>query len=118
MNIRKLKPIMIEKSKVPVFLSKFAPITIGAIALFPFVFSVGVMSTRQKRHETIHFQQQLETGVLGFYLIYLWDYARMRIKGVSGPEAYRQIRAEQEAHANDAYASYLSRRKRYAWLRR
>ena len=118
MNIKELKPIMIENSKVPVILSKFAPITIGAIALFPFVFSVGKMSEDTKRHETIHFQQQLETGVLGFYLIYLWDYAKSILQGVSGAQSYRAIRAEKEAHGNEHDKDYLSKRVRYAWLRR
>ena len=36
-KFKNLKPIMIENSKVPVFLSHFAPIDIWAISFGPFV---------------------------------------------------------------------------------
>ena len=58
--MKNCKPIFIENSRVPKWLSVFAPITIGAIALFPFVFSRHIMAERTKTHETIHFQQQLD----------------------------------------------------------
>lgn len=112
----KLKPIMVENSKLPIFLSKFAPIEIGAITLFPFVFSRGEMSEETKRHETIHFQQYLETFVVGFLLLYLWDYTVSILKGVKGPEAYRSIRAEIEAWDNDSKKDYLENRKRWSWI--
>ena len=114
--MRNLKPIMFENSKVPVLLSKFAPIEIGAITLFPFVFSRGEMSEETKRHETIHFQQYLETGIVGFLVLYLWDYMISLRKGVKGPEAYRSIRAEVEAWNNDKDQDYLQNRKRWAWI--
>ena len=53
--MKNLKPIFIENSKIPVWLSKFAPITIGAIALFPFVFSRHSITEKTRTHETIHF---------------------------------------------------------------
>ena len=64
---------------------------------------------------------QLKFGVpiqLGFYLIYLWDYAKSILKGVSGAQSYKNIRAEKEAHGNEHDKDYLSKRVRYAWLRR
>ena len=106
---------MIEKSKVPVFLSKFAPITIGAIALFPFVFSVGVMSTRQKRHETIHFQQQLELLFVFQWILYGLFWVVGFIKYRDGKKAYYQNLFEQEAYDNEEDVDYLSNRKRYSW---
>tara|TARA_Y100000592_G_C5481633_1_gene325945 strand:+ start:4765 stop:5124 length:360 start_codon:yes stop_codon:yes gene_type:complete len=114
--MKNLKPIMVENSKLPVLLSKLAPINIKAITLFPFVFSRGTMSEETKRHETIHFQQYLETGVIGFLALYLWDYMVSSIKGKSGPEAYRSIRAEKEAWDNDNDENYLENRKRWAWI--
>lgn len=113
---RKLKPIMFEDSRLPVILSKFAPIEIGAITLFPFVFSRGKMSEETKRHETIHFQQYLETAVVGFLVLYLWDYAVSILKGAKGREAYRSIRAEVEAWDNDSDEAYLENRKRWSWI--
>ena len=69
---------------------------IGAIALFFLVFSSGEMSEETKRHETIHFQQMLETGLVGFIVLYYWDYLMGYIKYKNGKTAYYSIRAEQE----------------------
>ena len=113
-----MKPIFIENSKVPVILSFFSPIDIYAVAIFPFVFCRGKKSARTVNHETIHFQQQLETGIIFFYLVYFWDYLLLKLKGLSGIEAYYAIRAEKEAHLNEADFQYLRKRKRWRWLRR
>ncbi len=112
------KPFFIENSKIPVLLSYLAPINIGAITLFFLVFSRGKMDKQLKRHETIHFQQMLETLVIGFLLLYLWDYAKGYIKYKDGARAYRRIRAEQEAYGNDSAAGYPQKRKRYQWIRK
>lgn len=112
-----MKPIFLENSKVPVILSKLAPININAISLFPFVFARSTLTETTKRHETIHFQQQLETGVLGFYIVYLLDYIRNIRKGMSGKEAYFNLRAEREAYHNQAAEDYLETRERYVWLK-
>ncbi len=111
------KPIFIENSKIPVWLSYLAPISIGAITLGFLVIGRGEMDEELRRHETIHFQQYLETGFLGFVLIYLWDYLRGYAKHKDGSLAYRQIRAEIEAYENDHDPQYLEDRKRWAWLK-
>ena len=46
------KPLFIENSKIPVWLSYIAPIDIGAITLGPIVISRDEMSKATKRHET------------------------------------------------------------------
>lgn len=115
--MKNLKPFFFENSKLPKFLSHFAPIEIGAISLFGFVFSRGEMSEQTKRHEVIHFQQQIETGMIGFLVIYLWDYAKnLWIHKMDGPTAYRNLRAEKEAYFWDADEDYLENRTRWAWL--
>ena len=116
--MRNLKPFFFENSKLPKFLSYFAPIDIGAISLFGFVFSQKEMSERTKRHETIHFQQQLETLMIGFLFVYLWDYFRNRIvKKMNGRDAYYALKAEKEAYFWDNDLDYLpTKRKRWAWL--
>ena len=111
-----MKPFFFEDSIVPKILSFFAPITINAIAIFPFVFCRGKISEVTRRHETIHFQQQLETFVIGFYLIYFYDYLKARVKGKAGREAYFVIRAEIEAYENELDVDYLQKRKRWNWL--
>ena len=113
---KNLKPFFIENSSVPKILSFFAPISIGAISIFPFVFSRGKINEVTRNHETIHFQQQLETGVLFFYIFYLFDFVRNKIKGLSGEEAYMQLRAEREAYNNQSDKLYLKNRKRWAWI--
>lgn len=117
-SLRSAKPLFFENSRLPYFMEKFAPIQISAISLFGFVFSKGIMSEKVKRHETIHFQQQLETGMIGFLFIYLWDYAKNRfIKKMNGKDAYFNLRAEKEAYEWDNDEEYLStKRKRYSWL--
>ena len=110
-------PIFIENSKIPVWLSKIAPININAITLGPIVLSRGVLSERVKRHETIHFMQYKELFFIGFLLIYLYDYlyaAIIKKKGFSR-ESYLAIRFEQEAYDNDHDLEYLEKRKKNAW---
>ena len=116
--LKLLKPYFIKNSRVPKLLSYLAPIEIGAIAIFPFVFCRGEIDADTERHETIHFQQQLELGVLTFYLIYAWDFCVSKFKGLNGSEAYLNIRAEKEAYENQSTIDYLSTRKRWQWLKR
>jgi cbb3-type cytochrome oxidase subunit 3 len=116
-SMKSWTPIFIENSKIPVWLSKIAPINISAITLFFIVFSRGEISTRTMRHETIHFQQYLETGVIGFLLLYLYYYLRAALKHGFSRDAYLAIKFEQEAHEHDHGMEYLIYRKRYSWLR-
>jgi len=113
---KNLKPILIERSFIPRLLSIFAPIEIGAIALGFVVFSRGEMTESTRRHETIHFQQYLETLFLGFLVLYMYDYIKLRIKGYKGSDAYRNIRAEKEAYDNQDDISYLANRRRWHWI--
>lgn len=110
-------PLFFEDSAVPVFLSRFAPIKIGAISLGIAVFSRGKMNASTRMHETIHYRQWLELGFIGFLLLYpafwLWN----RLKGLDGATAYFEIPFEKEAYANQDDLGYLTRRKSYAWAR-
>ena len=96
--MRKLKPIFIENSWVPKFLSHFAPINIGAITLGFIVFNRGTMSKQTKQHETIHFQQFLETLFIGFFILYLYDYIRNYIRFRDGKLAYYNIFVQRRKH--------------------
>ncbi len=111
------KPFFFENSRVPVWLSKLAPIEINAITLGPLVFSRGVLSEKTKRHETIHYQQYIELMFIGFLFIYLFDYlysAIVKGKGFTR-ESYLAIRFEQEAWHCDDFENYLESRERFAW---
>ena len=116
MSLRKSRPLFFENSKVPVVLSKFAPINIGAITLGPLVFSRDEMSDRTKTHETIHWQQYIETGIIGFLILYLFYYLVGLVKYRSGDKAYYSIPFEQEAYEFDEDPEYPVTRKRFKWL--
>ena len=114
--MKNLKPIFIENSKIPVLLSKIAPINIGAITLGFIVFSRGEMTEKTKQHETIHFQQFLETLFIGFLLLYVYDYIMNYIRFRNGTLSYFNIRAEKEAYLHDETPDYLETRKRWRWI--
>ena len=110
-------PKFYENSKLPVILSKFAPIDIWAITLGPWIFCRGEMSKETKRHETIHYLQYKELFFIGFLCIYLFDYlwaAILSRKGFSS-DSYLSIRFEQEAHSCDKIENYLEIRQKFAW---
>ena len=70
--------------------------------------------TREKQlvtinHEKIHFQQSIELGVIGFYLIYLYWHLRYGYKG--NP-------FEVEAFDNEDDLQYIDKRKRYNYFKR
>ena len=117
--MRNWKPIYIENSRILAWLSYLAPISIQAITLGVIVISRDEMSEVTKNHETIHFQQYLETLFLGFLILYFWDWFIGLVKYKDGQKAYLSIRAEQEAHKNQENLEYLpTDRKRWCWLQR
>jgi len=115
--MKEWKPIFIENSKIPAILSKLAPINIRAISLGFFVFSREAMSESTKRHETIHFQQQLEMLIIfqWFFYFLFWFYGLCKLK--NGRKAYFNIPFEKEAYQNELDANYLQCRPRFAWLK-
>ena len=114
--MRNWKPIFIEHSRIPIWLSVIAPIHIEAITLGCVVIARGKMNERIRNHETIHFQQYIDLLFVGFWLVYLWDWMIGLFLHKKGDIAYYSIRAEQEAYTNDANQKYLSTRKRWVWL--
>ena len=115
-----MKPIKIYNDKFLDSISWF--MKIGGIALFPFI----IMRENRKgtergkrtiNHETIHFWQTIELGVIGFYLLYLLFYLINIIKYKNNKKAYYNIPFEKEAYANDKNFNYISNRKTYAWTK-
>ena len=115
--LRNSRPWYFENSKVPVILSKLAPIEIGAITIGPLVFSRGEMSPEVKNHEAIHWQQYIDCGVVGFIILYYLFYAINLIRYRDGQTAYYMIPFEKEAYDNDKDLNYLETRRRYSWLK-
>ncbi len=111
------KPVFIEKSIIPRILSYISPITIGAISLGIFVFCRKEATPVLRRHETIHFQQQLELLFVGFFGLYLFFWFVGLIKTRPWAQAYQEIPFEREAYYNQYASNYLATRKRFAWIK-
>ena len=116
-SLRLSRPLFFENSKIPKILSLVSPIEITAITIGPLVFSVGEMSDITKNHETIHWQQYIETGVIGFPILYLVYWIIGVIKYKNGKQAYYRIPFEQEAYENHENIYHVISRKRYNWRR-
>tara|TARA_R110002060_G_scaffold3250_1_gene5115 strand:- start:3281 stop:3685 length:405 start_codon:yes stop_codon:yes gene_type:complete len=114
-KIRTWEPVMIENSRVPIILSKIAPINIHAISFAFWVFCRGTMTKTTRRHETIHFQQQLEMGFIFQWLLYgiFWLVGLAVHRDAS--TAYRASPFEQEAYHNEKKRTYLQKRKLWSW---
>jgi hypothetical protein len=85
-----------------------------AITLYPFVFVRRRSDMHDPvlvNHEKIHLRQQAELLVLPFYVLYLLEYVRGRLKGLSHYEAYRQISFEREAFDMERNMHYLKNRE-------
>jgi hypothetical protein len=106
-------PIIVKNSRIPKLLSWF--MDIGGITLFPFIFIKGEGNDRLIRHESIHIMQYRETLVLGFLFLYVWDFLYGFAKYRNYDDAYRSIRFEQEAYANDHDENYLELRQKFTW---
>lgn len=126
-----MKAKLISNSKIPGWLSVFSPIDIWAITLWPFIICSGEMDEETVNHESIHIEQYNDLFVVGFLIIYGWDYLhglvkyRNDISGMSprgtpyrsvGDKAYYRMRSEQEAYKHEGDLDYLSKRKRFGWL--
>jgi len=108
-------PVFYENSKMPVLLSKVAPIKVWAFSFAFWVFCRGEMSDRTKNHETIHYVQQREMLFvlqwIAYAIFWLIGYAKKR----NGTSAYYENPFEKEAYDNDNDLEYLQKRKHYAW---
>ncbi len=117
-NIRHWRPLFIQHKSLLVCLSYLAPIEINAITLGPLVISRDKIDKITQNHESIHFQQYLETLFIGFIIFYLWDWIIGLFKYKDGRKSYFAIRAEKEAYRHQQNLNYLQTgRRRWAWLK-
>ena len=118
-----MRPIIVNNSRIPGWLSKVSPINIYAIVLWPWIFCRGDLREHPDtmRHEFVHWHQQRELWVLPFYAIYLLDYLRGLWKYRGQPHAkrlaYLNIRFEQEARAHQRTEEDYASRRRFGWRR-
>ena len=106
-------PFIVRNSSIPRMLSVF--ISIYAITLFPFIFIKDDGDNVTITHESIHIKQQQELYVVGFYILYIWDWVRGLIKYKNIQVAYYKIRFEQEAYEFDYDIQYPENRKKFSW---
>ena len=90
-------------------------ITVYAITLYPYIIARDRLGITTYHHEKIHLVQQKELWVVGFYILYVWYWARARAKGLNGSDAYYAIPFEKEAYAHQNNLKYLHDRKPHAW---
>jgi hypothetical protein len=115
--ISKRNPWIFENSKLPIWLSKIAPIEVNAVSFACFVFCRGKLSKTSKRHETIHYHQQLEMLFVFQWLLYgLFTLAGL-VKYRNGKDAYYENPFEREAYANEKKYTYLEKRPLWNWIR-
>jgi hypothetical protein len=113
--ISKRKPWVFENSRLPVWVSKLAPIEIWALSFACFVFCRGELSKTTRRHETIHYHQQWELLFVGQWILYgvFWLVGLVRYR--SGEKAYRENPFEREAYDNEKKYTYLEKRPLWNW---
>lgn len=115
--MKNLKPKFIENSRLPVWLSRVAPIEIWAINLGFWVWCRGELSEETKRHETIHFQQQLEMLFVFFFAFYIFFWMLGLVVYRDAEKAYKELPFEREARCHESSEKYLSERKRFSWVK-
>lgn len=93
---------------------------ISGIVLFPFI----ILRNKELKkdmvllnHEKIHIRQQIELGVVFFYIWYVLEFFYWFIRYRNWYIAYRKIIFEREAYAQEASLQYLKKRKFWAFLK-
>lgn len=74
------------------------------------------MSAVDINHESIHWAQEKELLIVGFYLLYVLEFFFRFIKIHSWHEAYRSISFERECYENEMDMNYTRKRKRFKWI--
>jgi hypothetical protein len=99
------------------FITKMLSIVIGiyAITLFPFIILSEEVDEYTMNHELIHFEQQKELFVIGFYALYAYDFMKGMIKYKDKHLAYFLIRFEQEAYTYQNDLGYIADREKHSW---
>lgn len=118
------QPIIVENSDIPSWFDFLGtPMTIFSI--FPFIFvspkkrinqyskdKQNVLLNRDK----IYFKQCLETAVIGYFVIFFFEFFCNYLKYMKVSKAYDQIRFQQESRDNKLNLNYLEERTCYSWI--
>ena len=106
-------PIIITSKFITKMLS--VVVSVYAITLFPFIILSEEVDEFTMNHELIHFEQQKELFVVGFYALYVYDFIKGMIKYKNKDMAYYLIRFEQEAYNYESDLGYIVDREKNAW---
>ena len=106
-------PIVITSKFITKMLS--IVISVYAVTLFPFIILSEEVDEYTMNHELIHFEQQKELCLIGFYILYAYDFVKGMIKYKNKDTAYFMIRFEQEAYNHQNDLGYISDREKQAW---
>lgn len=68
-------------------------------------------------HESIHWEQEKELMIVGFYLLYVLEFFLRLIRMRRWHKAYRSISFERECYENETDLNYPKSRKHYAWIK-
>lgn len=93
---------------------------INGITIFPFILirrAIDKGNATLINHEKIHLKQQLELGIIPFYIWYIGEFYWLWFRYRNSYVAYRNIRFEREAYANEHNLNYLKKRKFWAFLK-
>jgi hypothetical protein len=113
--ISKRRPRIFEDSKIPVWLSKISPIEIGALSFACLVFARGKINKTTRRHEIIHYHQQLELLFVFQWILYALFWLVGLVRYRSPKLAYRENPFEREAYSNAKKTTYLEKRPLWNW---
>ena len=109
--------------------------TYVAITIGPWIFTrrdPKTITPVTVNHEAIHWEQEKELAIIGFYILYvlmfLWELIRCTFNRARGARAdgrhrstwkraYRSISFEREAYAHEIDEEYITTRKHFAWIR-
>lgn len=70
-----------------------------------------------RNHECIHLAQQLEMGLILFYLWYVVEYLVRLLLYLNHEKAYYMISFEKEAYQNESDMMYFKKRRLWAFLK-
>lgn len=91
---------------------------VDGMALWPFVLVRRAQPDAfLLNHERIHLRQQLELGVIPFYIWYAVEYIIRRWQYKDHYKAYRNISFEREAFTNDHNLTYRQQRLWYSFVK-
>lgn len=98
------------------FLLNVPSLWVDGMALFPFILSKRKGPSEYfLNHERIHLKQQLELGLVIFYVWYVVEYLIRYVQYRNRYFAYLHISFEREAYAHERDLGYLKKRRFCAW---